>query len=214
MEIIVRRLGLLVKHTKRDDGGAASLFSAPNLLSGGRLALTPVLLALAWHGRATAFLSCLAIALLSDALDGLLARRRAGGSYLGTKLDSWADIALCLSVPLGMWWLWPDLVRRVAGFVGAMVTCYAIPALFALLKYRRLPSYHTRTAKLAGVLMGTGGFVTLAGGPAWTFHLAALAVVIEAIDEVAVTAILPQQRFNVPSFWHALVIARRGRAAW
>ncbi len=214
MEIVVRRPGLLVKHIKRYDGGAASLFTAPNLLSGGRLALTPVLLALAWHGRATVFLSCLAIALLSDALDGWLARRLPGGSNLGTRLDSWADIALCLGVPLGVWWLWPDLVRREAAFVGAVVACYAVPALFALLKYRRLPSYHTRTAKLAGVLMGTGGFVLLAGGPASTFHLAALVVVIEAIEEAAITAILPQQRSNVPSFRHALVIARRGRAAW
>ena len=190
------------------------MFIAPNLLSGGRLALTPVLLVLAWHGRATAFLSCFAIALLSDTLDGWLARRHAGGSNLGTRLDSWADIALCLGVPLGVWWLWPDLVRREAAFVGAVVACCAVPALFALFKYRRLPSYHTRTAKLAGVLMGAGGFVFLAGGSAWTFHSAALAVVIEAIEEVAITAILAQQRSNVPSFWHALVIARRGRAAW
>jgi phosphatidylglycerophosphate synthase len=210
----VRRLGLLVKSTTRDDGGAtASTFTVPDLLSGDRLALTPVLFALAWQGRATAFLLCLSAALFSDALDGWLARRLVGGSNLGTKLDSWADIALCLSVPLGVWLLWPDLVRREAAFVGAVVACYAVPALFALLKYRRLPSYHTWTAKLGGVLMGTGGFLLLAGGPAWAFHLATLAVVIEAIEEVAITAILPQRRSNIPSFWHALPIARQSRAA-
>jgi CDP-diacylglycerol--glycerol-3-phosphate 3-phosphatidyltransferase len=188
------------------------MFTTPNLLSGGRLTLTPVLFALAWQERATAYLSCLAIALLSDALDGWLARRLEGKSDLGTKLDSWADIVLCLSIPLGVWWLWPDLVRHEAKFVGAVVACYAIPVLFALLKYRRLPSYHTWTAKLAGVLMGTGGLVLLAGGPAWAFHLAALAVLIEAIEEVAITAILPQRRSNVPSFWHALLMTRCSRA--
>ena len=109
--------------------------------------------------------------------------------------------------------LWPDLVRREAAFVGAVVACYAVPVLFALLKYQRLPSYHTWTAKLGGVLMGTGGFVLLAGGAAWAFHLATLAVVIEAIEEVAITAILPQRRSNIPSFWHALPIARQSRAA-
>jgi CDP-diacylglycerol--glycerol-3-phosphate 3-phosphatidyltransferase len=162
---------------------------------------------------ATAFLSCLAIALLSDALDGWLARRLVRGSALGTRLDSWADIVLCLSVPLEVWWLWPDLVRRESEFVGVVVACYAAPTLFALLKYRRLPSYHTWMAKLAGVLMGTGGLVFLAGGPAWAFHIAAFAVLIEAIEEMAMTAILPQWRSNVPSFWHALLMARRGRAA-
>ena len=210
----MNRLGILVKDTTRDDGRAtASTFTAPNLLSGGRLALTPVLFALAWQGRATAFLLCLAVALLSDTVDGWLARRLVGGSNLGTKLDSWADIALCLSVPLGVWLLWPDLVRREAGFVGAVVACYTVPALFAVLKYRRLPSYHTWSAKLGGVLMGTGGLILLAGGPAWAFHLAALAVVVEAIEEMVITAILPQRRSNVPSFWHALLMARRSRAA-
>ncbi len=205
---------LLVAASARYGGEeAASVFTAPNLLSGGRLTLTPVLFALAWQGRATAFLSCLAIALLSDALDGWLARRLAQKSDLGTKLDSWADIALCLSVPLGVWWLWPDLVRREATLVGAVIVCYAAPALFALLKYRRLPSYHTWTAKLAGVLMGTGGLILLAGGPAWAFHLAALVVVIEALEEVAITAVLPRWHSNVPSIWHALPMARQGRAA-
>jgi len=204
---------LVAASTRYEGDEAAPLLTAPNLLSGGRLALTPVLLALAWHVRATSFLSCLVIALLSDALDGWLARRLAGGSNFGATLDSWADIALCLSVPLEIWWLWPDLVRREAGFVGAVVACYAVPALFASLKFGRFPSYHTWMAKLAGVLMGTGGLVLLAGGPAWAFHLAALAVVIEAIEEVAITAILPRQRSNVPSLWHAILMARRSRAA-
>jgi phosphatidylglycerophosphate synthase len=208
----VGRLGLLVAASARyGGGGAASLFTAPNPLSGGRLALTPVLLALAWHGRATLFPPYPLVALLSDALDGWLARRLAGGSNFGATPDSWADIVLCLSVPLEVCWLWPDLVRREAGFVGAVVACYAVPALFASLKYGRFPSYHMWMAKLAGVLMGTGGLVLLAGGPAWAFHLAALAVVIEAIEEVAITAILPRQRPNVPSFWHALLMARRSR---
>ncbi len=209
----MRRPGLLVGDTARCyDGAGGSRFTAPNLLSGGRLALAPVLLILAWDGRAMAFLLWLAIALLSDAVDGWLARRFARKSDLGTKLDSWADIALCLSVPLGVWWLWPDLVRREAWFVGVVVACYVVPALLALLKYRRLPSYHTWMAKLAGVLMGTGGLVLLAGGPTWAFHFAALIVVIEALEEIAVTAILPRRQSNVPSIRHALLIARRGRA--
>lgn len=210
----MRRPDPFLVDTARNVGeAAASTFTAPNLLSGSRLALTPVLFALAWHGEATVFLVCLAGALLSDAVDGWLARRLARKSDLGTRLDSWADIALCLSIPLEVWWLWPDLVLREVEFIGVVVACYVAPTLLALMKYRRLPSYHTWMAKLAGVLMGTGGLVLLAGGPAWAFHLAAFAVFIEAIEEIAVTAILPRWRPNVPSFWHALMIARQGRAA-
>lgn len=188
------------------------MLTVPNLLSGGRLVLAPVLLILAWHGKAALFLSCLTIALLSDAFDGWLARRLAQSSDFGTKLDSWADVALCLSVPVEVWWLWPDLVRREVLFVGAVVTGYAVPTLFALSKYRRLPSYHTWVAKLAGVLMGAGALILLAGGPAWPFHLATFVVLVEALEEIAITAILAHWRSNVPSFWHALRITRKRRA--
>lgn len=208
----MRRPSLLVAATTRYDGEVgAPMFTVPNLLSGGRLVLVPGLFVLAWQGRATLFLSCFTIALLSDVFDGWFARRLGRSSDLGTKLDSWADVALCLSVPLEVWWLWPDLVRHEAGFIGAVVAGYVVPALFALSKYHRLPSYHTWVAKLAGVLMGTGALILLAGGPTWPFHFATFAVLIEALEEMTITAILPRWRSNVPSFWHALVIARQRR---
>jgi phosphatidylglycerophosphate synthase len=182
--------------------------TVPNLLSGLRLLLAPVLAIVAWLGHPVLFLVCLTVALASDAIDGWLARRLGQTSELGTKLDSWADFALCLCVPLGSWWLWPDVVRREAIFVGVAILGYTVPGMFGLLKYHRLPSYHTRIAKLAAVLMGFSVLILLNGGAAWPFRVSTLVVLMAALEEIAITAVLPHWTSNVASLMQAIEIFR------
>ncbi|HXH26251.1 MAG TPA: CDP-alcohol phosphatidyltransferase family protein [Vicinamibacterales bacterium] len=178
--------------------------SLPNVLSTTRLLLVLVLLALAWFGYRGAFLACLAAALTTDAIDGFLARRFHLESPLGARLDSWADALLSWLTPLGVWWLWPDLVRREAPYVAAMILSYVVPSVAAYLKFGALPAYHTRLAKLAAVAMGAGGLILLLGGPAWPFRAATVLVVCEALEELAITAVLRAPRSNIASLGHAL----------
>jgi CDP-diacylglycerol--glycerol-3-phosphate 3-phosphatidyltransferase len=81
------------------------LVTIPNALSALRLVLAPVLLWLAWTGQHTAFLVTLSASLLSDLVDGWLARRFGQATQLGTLLDSWGDLVTYTSVPLCAWWL-------------------------------------------------------------------------------------------------------------
>lgn len=66
-------------------------YTIPNILSISRLALVPVLVALAYFGEAQAFLAVLAVSLLSDAFDGYIARKLNQTTELGARLDSWGD---------------------------------------------------------------------------------------------------------------------------
>ncbi len=181
----------------------------PNLLSLLRMALAPVLLGLAWSGQSKLFVVFFAAALLSDVADGYLARRLNQVSDLGAKLDSWADLAIWVSAAACIWWLWPDLVRREAPFVIAVAAGYCAPILIGFLKFGRLTSYHTWGAKLSAVLMGAGVVVLLLGVAAWPFHVATVVLAASGIEEIAITAILPGPRMNVPSLWHAERLARR-----
>ncbi|MBW2327077.1 MAG: CDP-alcohol phosphatidyltransferase family protein, partial [Deltaproteobacteria bacterium] len=83
-----------------DNQMTTKLVSIPNLLSGFRLFAAPFLLYLAWMGHPNLFLVLLALSLLSDSIDGFVARRLNEVSELGTKLDSWGDLAIYLTVPL------------------------------------------------------------------------------------------------------------------
>ena len=123
----------------------------PNLLSGARLLLMPVLLLLAWAGERHLFLPCLVVSLLTDAADGFLARKLNQATELGAKLDSWADFLTYLSLPVCAWWLWPGVVREQAAFLTAVIFCYVLPVVFGFLKFRRLTSYHTVAGKVVTV---------------------------------------------------------------
>ena len=185
----------------------------PNLLSSLRIALVPVLLWLAWNDHPTVFLATFAFSLSTDLLDGYLARRMRTGSELGAKLDSWGDLATYAAFPLCAWWLFRDRVWDQLLFVIAALIAFVAPTLIGLVKFRRITSYHTRLAKLVAVVMGAGLILYLGFDVPWFFQAAVLFLMVEAIEEIAITAVLPEWRSNVPSIFAALKLARGAKAA-
>ncbi|MRR33890.1 CDP-alcohol phosphatidyltransferase [bacterium] len=183
----------------------------PNCLSGSRLAAVPILLVLAWQGRANAFLVLFVCALLTDLADGYLARRLHQESELGARLDSWGDFALYMATPICAWRLWPELIVREAPYVATVVASFTLPILVGLVRYRRLTSYHTWGAKLSAVLMGISTFILFAGGPAWPFRFSTAVLVLTQLEEISITVVLSEWHSNVPSLWHAMRLAGTGR---
>lgn len=178
--------------------------NVPNLLTGLRLAMAPVLLVLAWTGQGYPFLVLLALAFLTDIMDGLAARVLHQTSAFGARLDSWADVTIYAVVAIGGWWLWPDIVRREAPFVAAVVASYTVPTLVGLAKFRTLTSYHTWSVKVAAALIGLSVLLMFAGGPAWPFRMATPVSVLAAVEEIAITLALPELRSDVRSIFHVL----------
>lgn len=188
----------------------ATRLNISNLLSGFRIAAAPVLLYLAWVGRPNLFLALLAVSLISDSVDGFLARKLNWASEFGTRLDSWGDFATYMTVPLCAWWLWPDILKREAPYVIVVICAFVIPALVGFLKFKRLPSFHTWSAKTAAVLMSVAVLLLFMADIAWPFRCAAVFQALVACEEVAITFLLSEWRGNVPSLWHATKWAPKG----
>jgi CDP-diacylglycerol--glycerol-3-phosphate 3-phosphatidyltransferase len=184
----------------------------PNLLSGLRIALVPVLLWIAWTGHPVTFLWTFALSLSTDLLDGFVARRFHANSELGARLDSWGDLATYAVVPLCTWWLYEEKVLAQLVLVVIALVAFVAPTLIGLAKFRRLPSYHTRLAKLSAILMGGGLLLYLGFGAVWLFQLAVLVLFVEALEEIAITTVLSKWQANVPSLFAARRIARAGAA--
>lgn len=181
----------------------------PNLLSAFRLVAAPVLLLLALQGHREAFLWLLAVAFFTDAIDGTLARLTGQASRFGAMLDSWADVAVYAAVAVSMLLLWPDLVREEGIAFGAVVASFVVPALVGLLRFRRFTSYHTRLVKVAVAASAVGLFLLLLDLAAWPFRVAAVLATLAALEEIAITLVLDEERSNVGSLLHVLRARRR-----
>jgi CDP-diacylglycerol--glycerol-3-phosphate 3-phosphatidyltransferase len=168
-----------------------------------------VLLVLAWNGATATFLTFFGLGLVSDVLDGALARRLGQESEFGARLDQWADFALWACLPFGAWLLWPEIVWREAPYVILAIVCLLLPTALAYAKYQAVPGYHTWSAKLASVLMGCGVPLLLIFDLAGPFRLAALFLLVCAVDEIVITHLLPDCRHDVPSALHAARLRRR-----
>jgi len=179
-----------------------------NALSAARLVLAPVLLALAWQRRADAFLWCLVASLGTDVLDGWVARRFGQTSRVGAVLDSLGDLFTYSVVPVCAVWLHPEVLERERAAFWTTVACFLGPVAVGLLRFRRLTSYHTRTAKVAAYAVGAGAVAVFAGWGTLPFRLAVPFLVVSALENLAITAVLPSWRPDVPTIFHALAIRR------
>lgn len=193
-------------------GYAGDMFTLPNLLSAFRIAAAPVLMALACLGLSRAFLALFALTLISDAVDGFVARLRHQETELGARLDSLGDLATVLVLPVSSVLLWPDIVVREIGYIATALVCYFLPTLVGTLRYGRPPSYHTWGAKVSAVVMGFALLALFLGISPWPFRLSMPLVVLEAVEEVVMTAMLREWHANVPSSWHAYRLRQSERA--
>jgi CDP-diacylglycerol--glycerol-3-phosphate 3-phosphatidyltransferase len=186
--------------------------NVPNLLSALRLVLAPVMLVLAWSGHPNAFLGCLIVSLFSDLADGFVARHFGKPSVLGAKLDSWGDLAMYLTLPPCIWWLWPDVILAELPFVALALASFVLPTLIGLMKFKRFTSYHTYGAKFSAVVMGVAMLLLFTGQTPWPFRIGAAIFALAEIEEIAITAVLSEWTSDVRSLWHALRL-EGGRSA-
>lgn len=176
-----------------------SRVTLPNLLSAFRLAASPLLIASGVSGATGVFAVVLGAALFTDAIDGVLARWRRQVTAFGARLDSAADLALYFSTPVAMLLLYPALRTDERVTTAAVALAYAVPITAGFIRFRRLTSYHTRLAKIAAVLLSVGCLAWIVAETAWLLRIAASALVVAAIDEIAITALLPEWRTDVTS---------------
>jgi CDP-diacylglycerol--glycerol-3-phosphate 3-phosphatidyltransferase len=178
--------------------------SLPNILSLLRIIIAPILLYVSWNGNKPLFIVLLVFSLLTDAVDGFIARKFELSTTAGAKLDSIGDMATYLTVPLCAWWLWPEILKREAAYVVVTIGGYVLPLLAGFLKFHKLPSYHTYGAKIAAIIMSFAIFLLFMIEFTTIFKFAAIFQAMVAVEEISITLVLPELRNNVKSIWHVI----------
>jgi len=175
-----------------------------NTLTASRLIAVPLMLLSAWQRERGWFAWLLGYALLTDVLDGSIARALGQDTAFGARLDSIADAAVYLTAPVAALYVYPRFREHEWMTVVVILLSYVIPIVVGYVKYRRLTAYHTVAARTAGVLLGLAALLFVTLGVTWPVRVGATVLVLSAIEEIAMTVVLPDWRPNVRTMAHAL----------
>lgn len=180
----------------------------PNLISLARLLSAPVALWVALDGHGLAYKWLFAAAVASDCVDGLLARLLHAQTVLGARLDAAADAATYLVLFFAVLSLWPEFVLAHSVLLAAALTLYGLNHLWSLLRFRRLPAYHTWAGKTSAVLMAAGMLLWFVSGIGALFTAALVVSIVSVLEQLAITALLTHWHADLPTLVHALRLRR------
>jgi len=184
----------------------------PNLLSGIRIALVPVVLMAAWADSRVWFAIVLSFSLLTDALDGFFARRYNAFSDLGRKLDSVADYITLIAGIAGIAVLWPEVMRREWVWVATGLAVFFLVMAYGLVRLHRIPCYHTWTSKVGVMGCALSLIPLLADWSPLPFHIAMVVLMLGGLEEVIIVNLVPGHGGEMPSAWHAWRLRQTNRA--
>ncbi len=164
----------------------------------------PVLLFLIFTNRFDIFKWLLIISFLTDAVDGFLARTFKANSVLGAKLDSIGDDLTILAAVIGLAVAKTEFLKTEWLIFAIPLGLFFIQLAAAIIRYRKISSFHTYLAKTAAVLQGF--FLCsmfLFDRPAyWLFYTTALITTLELIEEIIIVFVLREWKTNVRGlFW-------------
>jgi phosphatidylglycerophosphate synthase len=188
------------------EGAMEQNFRAANKLTAIRLFAAPVVFILLFRGRVIMGSIIYVIAIITDVIDGYLARKLGQGTTMGIMLDPIGDIFLTLALFLFLWlegavplWLFAILVARYGQFfVGliALAIMDAVPQMEA-----------TLAGKVVGVIQALGIIILMAEtvfGVRWPserFNMYVFVVLGTGFSSVIVSQTIIG--------WRALQMARR-----
>lgn len=184
----------------------------PNLLSGTRIALMPAVLTVAMAGSRTWFCVLVAASLLTDALDGFLARRFNAFSDFGRKLDSMADYLAMVTGLAGIALLWPDIVRRELPWIVAGLAAFFAVIVYGFIRLGRAPCYHTWATKIGVIGCALSLIPLLAEWSAVPFHAMIVLLIAAGIEEMVIAVLVPAHVGEMATAWHAWRMRRENMA--
>jgi phosphatidylglycerophosphate synthase len=179
--------------------------NTPNAISLARLLATPILLGAVLWRRPDLFKWLLLACLLSDILDGLIARIFRLRTQLGATLDSTADILVAIIMISGVCVFQRPFLVAHFWEISVPVALFVLQLIAAIWRYGRISSYHTILNRVAAYAQGI--FVMslfLWGYQPWLFHPMIALTVAASVEEFVLLYVLPESRVDVRGLYWVL----------
>jgi len=180
----------------------SEFLTIPNIISSYRLLVDPLILYFIIADKEKLFAIFLIINLLSDALDGFLARKLKQETEIGAKLDAFADNFTYVLAFIGIFVFRMEEIRpHMVSFI-FMISMLVSTVIVSLIKFRKFPTYHLYTTKAGGYIEGgfficlfTIGFIT-----PWYYLVVAWAV-MGAIECIVINLLIPEMRSDIKGLY-------------
>lgn len=177
-----------------------------------RLVATALLVYLALSGQLDLFKWLLAFSFFTDMIDGTLARKFKVVSVLGSRLDSVADDLTVVVAFVGMFIFRHGFLEQNIVTISILFTLYLVQMGTALVKYHKLTSFHTKSAKLSFLLQGCFLILIffLPDPPMVLFYAAVICTAIQLTEETIMIWLLPKWKSDVKGLYWVLRDRKKG----
>ena len=171
-----------------------------------RLLAAPVLIYLIIVGNLELYKWMLPLSFFTDLIDGYLARKYKAISVFGSRLDSIADDLTIVAAIIGVFAFKMDFVKEQKLLVGIMLVLYLAQTISALIRYRKISSFHTYIAKIAAIFQGVFLILLFIGTQAIVplFYTAAFFTIADLAEEIALVLLLPKWEADVKGLYWVL----------
>jgi len=188
------------------------IFNVPNLLSSYRLVMAPVIVLLALSEERTFFVLFLCISLVTDVLDGIVARAWNSRTSFGSRLDSVADEMTYVAALVGAFKFEYQALKPHAPLLYVFIVLLALATVIPLIKFRKIPSFHLYSSKVNALFQASFFFCLFVFDfyiylyyPVFTFGILA------CLEVIAITLILDNPISDAKGLYWVLLEKHGGR---
>lgn len=179
-----------------------NIVNVPNLISLYRLLAFPVIFYFALTGQENWFVLLLCISLVSDVLDGNIARFFKLQTNFGAALDNLADICTYAMALLGLFIFKWNEIEPHAWILYLFLAVFILSYIIAFYRFGKIPGLHLYSAVSAGYIQSIFFFVLFVFGfYPWMYYLAVGWGVVAYVEKIFVLLKLDDIRIGVKGLY-------------
>jgi cardiolipin synthase len=164
-----------------------NILNVPNGLSFYRLLIFPVILIFVIQGFERLFVIFICVSLVTDVLDGFIARRFNQQTRFGLALDNLADVLTLITAVAGIFAFKWEAVKDHTWVLYVFIGIFIISYIIAFVRFRKIPGLHLYLSVTAGYIQGIFLFVLFAFDfYLWFYYLAMFIGTLAYVEKILV----------------------------
>jgi CDP-diacylglycerol--glycerol-3-phosphate 3-phosphatidyltransferase len=181
------------------------IVTIPNILSFYRLLAAPVIIGFALTQHRDLFVVFLCVSLVTDILDGLIARTFSMQSKIGSRLDSIADDCTFVAAFVGIFQFEYESIRPHIIILYVFIAALILTTIIPIIKFKKTPAYHLYSFRISGYILGFFIFyLFIVGFNVYFYYMAIIIAILASLEVIAVTLVVKEPVTNVKGLYWVL----------